>query len=36
MNRKNSDVDGITYNNQYTEGDTKQNKLEQMMINENK
>ena len=36
MNRKNSEVDGVIYDNKYTKGDTKQNNLEQMEINENK
>ena len=36
MNGKNIDVDGVIYDNQYTKGDIKQNKLQQMEINENK
>ena len=36
MKRKNSNVDSVIYDNEYTKGHTKQNKLEQMEINEKK
>ena len=36
MNRKNNEVDGVIYDNKYTKGNTKQKKMEQIEINENK